>query len=322
MGRGVTGSSTSSVTCSETRCPARGSRRAVRSRPYAVRSHPEESVTPGEWTDARRRTRHGADGGRPGRHGDDEECPPRARAELAAVEAALDRMRSRAEETGEPLLDRPGSSALRTLRALAAEGREVFDAAVPDLLVGHRTPHSSSDAPCNFLPLVQVALAACAHRSLGWVPAVRTGYLPHALVTGFVARGPLVVERQALAHLRLASQTGAALPATLAAAARTGSRRCGPPRGRPAAVSAPRRATGEGQGVVQMTNALTLADPVAPGLYLPLQYQVESMAKDRETVKRTEVLYPPPPVATSPGGHVAVTVISCPAVTYDSGPLT
>ncbi|MFE3581803.1 hypothetical protein [Streptomyces vinaceus] len=116
------------------------------------------------------------------------------------------------------------------------------------------------------------------------MPAVRPDYLPHALVTGFATRGPrpeargprvagfgrdrrpaaaaalaagpLVVERPALANLRLASQAGAA------------------------------------------------------------------MAKDRETVKRTEVLYPPPPVATSPGGHVAVTVISCPAVTYDSGPLT
>ncbi|MGW2997302.1 hypothetical protein ACWDA9_38375 [Streptomyces sp. NPDC001193] len=60
--------------------------------------------------------------------------------------------------------------------------------------------------------------------------------------------------------------------------------------GRPAPAFALRHATGDGQGVVQMTNALTFAESVAVGLYLPLQYQVESMANDRETVKRTEVL--------------------------------
>lgn len=34
-----------------------------------------------------------------------------------------------------------------------------------------------------------------------------------------------------------------------------------------------------------MTHALTCADEVALGLYLPLQYHVEPMAKDRETAR-------------------------------------
>ncbi|MCL3999076.1 immunity 49 family protein [Streptomyces lavenduligriseus] len=124
--------------------------------------------------------------------GDDEEYPPSAQAKLTAVDAALDRIRIRAETGGEPLLDRPDSAALRTLRALAAEDRQAFDAALADLLVGHAALHGPTASPSSLLPLVPIALAALAYRTLGWAPVVHTGYLPHALVTGFETRGPRV----------------------------------------------------------------------------------------------------------------------------------
>ncbi|GGU02017.1 immunity 49 family protein [Streptomyces lateritius] len=185
---------------------------------------PEESVTPGEWIDAlclsvlrdkakwhgeafhfaRQKFGEQAKGTPVGElatglmavvlddTGNDEEYPPSAQAKLSAVDAALDRIRIRAEETGEPLLDRPDSAALRTLRALAAEDRDAFDAALADLLVRHTTLHGPSASPSSLLPLVPIALAALAYRTLGWTPAIHTDYLPHALITGFETRGPRV----------------------------------------------------------------------------------------------------------------------------------
>ncbi len=185
---------------------------------------PEESVTPGEWIDAlcltvlrdkakwhgeafhfaREKFAEQAQGTPVGElatglmavvlddTGDDEEYPPSAQAKLAAVDAALDRIRTRAQETGEPLLDRPYSAALLTLRALTAEDREAFDAALADLLARHTTLHGPAASPSSLLPLVPIALAALAYRTLGWAPAVHTDYLPHALVTGFETRGPRV----------------------------------------------------------------------------------------------------------------------------------
>ncbi|WP_238442000.1 immunity 49 family protein [Streptomyces pratensis] len=185
---------------------------------------PEESVTPGGWTDALclsvlrdKAERHGeafhfarlkfaarAQGTPAGElatglmavvlddTGDDEEYPPSAQARLAAIDAATDRIRARAAETGKPLLDQPDSMALHTLRALAAGDREAFEAALTDLLVRHTTLHGPAASPSTLLPLVPMALAALAYRTLGWEPAVRTDYLPHALVTGFESRGPRV----------------------------------------------------------------------------------------------------------------------------------
>lgn len=124
--------------------------------------------------------------------GDDEEYPPSAQAKLAAIDAAWDRIRTRAQETGEPLLDRPDSAALHPLRALVAEDRAVFDAGLADLLVRHTTLHGPAASPSTLLPLVPIALAALAYRTLGWTPAVHTEYLPHALITGFETRGPRV----------------------------------------------------------------------------------------------------------------------------------
>ncbi|WP_432054218.1 immunity 49 family protein [Streptomyces sp. bgisy022] len=124
--------------------------------------------------------------------GDDEDHPPSAQARLTAVDAALDRIRIRSEETGKPLLDRPESVALRALRALAAEDRKPFDAALTDVLAGHAAQHGPASSPSSLLPLVPLALAALAHRTLGWAPAVHTDYLSHALVTGFETPGPRV----------------------------------------------------------------------------------------------------------------------------------
>ncbi|WP_408058139.1 immunity 49 family protein [Streptomyces clavifer] len=122
----------------------------------------------------------------------DGEYPPSAQAKLAALDAALDRVRTRATETGEPLLDRPDGLALQTLRALAAGDREGFDAALAEVLVRHSALHGQAASPSSLLPLVPLALAAIAYRTLGWAPAVHTDYLPHALVTGFETRGPRV----------------------------------------------------------------------------------------------------------------------------------
>ncbi|MFD3698038.1 Imm49 family immunity protein [Streptomyces sp. NPDC058646] len=184
----------------------------------------EESVTPGEWIDAfcltllrdkaqwhgeafrfaRQKFAEEAQGTPAGElitgfmaqclddTGNDAEYPPSARAKVAAIDAALARVRSRAEETGETLLDRPDSVALRTLRALAAEDRGAFDTGLAALLRAHATAHVRSTSPAGLLPLVPLGLASVAYRTLSWMPAVHSDYLPHALITGFEARGPRV----------------------------------------------------------------------------------------------------------------------------------
>ncbi|MFB7864680.1 immunity 49 family protein [Streptomyces sp. NPDC056069] len=185
---------------------------------------PEESVTPGEWIDAlclsvlRDKAKWHGEAFHFAREkfaeqarstpagelatglmavvlddtGDDEEYPPSAQARLAAVDSALHRLRTRAAETGEPLLDRADGAALYAVRALAAEDRGAFDAALADLLVRHSTLHGLSATPSSLLPLVPIALAALAYRTRGWAPAVRTDYLPQMLVTGVETRGPRV----------------------------------------------------------------------------------------------------------------------------------
>lgn len=124
--------------------------------------------------------------------GDDEEYPPSAQARLAAVDAALDRIRTRAAETGKPLLERPDSVALGALRALAVEDQQAFDTALAGLLTRHAALQGPAASPSTLLPLVPLALAALAYRTRGWAPTVRTDYLPHALITGFETRGPRV----------------------------------------------------------------------------------------------------------------------------------
>ncbi|MFF4953299.1 Imm49 family immunity protein [Streptomyces chattanoogensis] len=123
---------------------------------------------------------------------DDAEYPPSAQARIGAIDAALARTRGRAEETGESVLGRSHTVALKTLRALAAGDREAFDAGLTDLLVPLSERRSSGAGPSSLLPLLPIALAALAYRGAGWAPAVDTDYLPRALVTGFETAGPRV----------------------------------------------------------------------------------------------------------------------------------
>ncbi|MFJ3793352.1 Imm49 family immunity protein [Kitasatospora sp. NPDC090091] len=97
-------------------------------------------------------------------------------------EAGLPASASASASADEP---QPG---LRALRALTDQDREAFDAALLALL--REGPHGTR--PAGLLPLVPIALAALAHRTHGWAPAVETDYLPHALVTGFETPGPRV----------------------------------------------------------------------------------------------------------------------------------
>ncbi|MGY4987532.1 Imm49 family immunity protein [Streptomyces nigrescens] len=123
---------------------------------------------------------------------DDAEYPPSAEAKLGAIDAALARIRVRAEETGESLLGQSHTVGLQTLRALAAGDREAFDTGLTDLLLPLSEQRGPGAGPCSLLPLLPIALAALAYRGPGWAPAVDTDYLPRALVTGFETPGPRV----------------------------------------------------------------------------------------------------------------------------------
>ncbi|MEU8782565.1 Imm49 family immunity protein [Streptomyces sp. NPDC048637] len=120
------------------------------------------------------------------------EYPASAEAKLGAIDAALARIRVRAEETGESLLGQSHTVALQTLRALAAGDREAFDTGLTDLLVSLSEQRGPGAGPRSLLPLLPIALAALAYRGPGWAPAVDTDYLPRALVTGFETSGPRV----------------------------------------------------------------------------------------------------------------------------------
>ncbi|MFE4018687.1 Imm49 family immunity protein [Streptomyces sp. NPDC059101] len=123
---------------------------------------------------------------------DDANYPPSAQEKLAAIDAAVARNRSRGEESGEHLLDHPHTVGLRTLRALAADDREAFDSGLSALLLPHSALPGPGARPRSLLPLLPIALAALAYRTLGWAPALHTDYLPRALVTGFETPGPRV----------------------------------------------------------------------------------------------------------------------------------
>ncbi len=126
--------------------------------------------------------------------GDDEaDFPPSGEQRLAAIDAALGRVRVLAGELGASLVDHPHSIALRALRALTAEDPETFRTELVDLLLSHST-RSHRTRPRTLLPLLPLALAALAYRRYGRPPLIDTGYLPRALVTGFETRGPRVQE--------------------------------------------------------------------------------------------------------------------------------
>ncbi|MEV8021835.1 Imm49 family immunity protein [Streptomyces sp. NPDC086554] len=136
---------------------------------------------------------------------DEETSYPPTRAEkLAALDAALARVRPDEASRG-----RSRRGALRGLRALAAGDQDAFAVELADLLTAHCTAVASSNTPAHLLPLVPLALAALAYRREGWQVPVESGYLPHALVTGWETAGPRVGaygrDRRADAVAQLAS---------------------------------------------------------------------------------------------------------------------
>ncbi|MEU5102015.1 Imm49 family immunity protein [Streptomyces sp. NPDC021354] len=121
---------------------------------------------------------------------DDADYPPSREQKLAALDAALARIRTLDAEGG--LLDRPQSIGLHALRALTTGDRDSFRTALANLLLPHSAIPGPGARPCTLLPLLPLALAALAYRREGWQPPLDTGYLPRALVTGFETAGPRV----------------------------------------------------------------------------------------------------------------------------------
>ncbi|WP_204073592.1 immunity 49 family protein [Planotetraspora phitsanulokensis] len=124
--------------------------------------------------------------------GDTAEHPPPSGQKLAALDAALARIRALDDEIGEGLLDHPQSTALHALRAMTTGDLEAFRTDLETLLIRHSALAGSAATPESLLPLLPLALTALAYRREGWQPPIDTGYLPRALVTGFETTGPRV----------------------------------------------------------------------------------------------------------------------------------
>ncbi|MGY0059036.1 immunity 49 family protein [Streptomyces sp. LZ34] len=125
---------------------------------------------------------------------DDADYPPSREQKLAAIDAALARIRTLDAAPGEGgLLDQPQSVALRALRALTTGDQDSFRTALAKLLLPYSALPGPGARPRTLLPLLPLALAALAYRREGWQPSIDTGYLPRALVTGFATSGPRVV---------------------------------------------------------------------------------------------------------------------------------
>lgn len=138
---------------------------------------------------------------------DDASYPPSREEKLAAIDAAVARVRSldaesaqraestrRAEsaESAESLVDHPYSIGLHALRALTVGDREEFGRAVVRLLLPLTDIPGPGARPSSLLPLLPLALTALAYRREGWPSPVDTGYLPRALITGFETAPPRV----------------------------------------------------------------------------------------------------------------------------------
>ncbi|MGW7088333.1 Imm49 family immunity protein [Streptomyces sp. NPDC054871] len=123
---------------------------------------------------------------------DDARYPPSREEKLAAIDAALARIQDLDRELDAGLPDKPESTALRGLRALAAGDQEAFAGALITLLTDHSRVAARSNSTEALLPLLPLTLAALAHRREGWQVPVETDYLPRALVTGFEEAGPRV----------------------------------------------------------------------------------------------------------------------------------
>ncbi|MDH6628421.1 hypothetical protein M2271_006254 [Streptomyces sp. LBL] len=123
---------------------------------------------------------------------DDVNYPPSPQEKLTAIDAALARIRALEAETGEDLAGHPHGLALHALRALAAADREAFGSAVVRMLLPLADIPGPGARPAGLLPLLPLALTALAYRREGWPSPVDSGYLPHALVTGFETAPPRV----------------------------------------------------------------------------------------------------------------------------------
>ncbi|MFE0046651.1 immunity 49 family protein [Streptomyces albireticuli] len=112
---------------------------------------------------------------------------PRTRAEAAG---RIDVLLSELAADGNRNLGRVAG--LTAVHALLTGDENAFGDALARLLTAHRAVVGASAAPRNLLPLDAIALAALAFRREGWPPAVESGYLPAALVTGVRTEGPRV----------------------------------------------------------------------------------------------------------------------------------
>ncbi|MBB4792055.1 immunity 49 family protein [Streptomyces nodosus] len=122
---------------------------------------------------------------------DDAGYPPSREEKLAALDAALTRIRYRDDGTAAVLHD-PRTVALQALRALTTGDEKAFRTAVVKLLLPYAALNGPGAEPRTLLPLLPLALAALGHRREGWQQPVATDYFPRALVTGFESAGPRV----------------------------------------------------------------------------------------------------------------------------------
>ncbi|MFE4492441.1 immunity 49 family protein [Streptomyces niveus] len=74
------------------------------------------------------------------------------------------------------------------LRVLLDDDQHAFEQALVRRLTEHRESAGSDPAPGTLLPLGALALVALAVHVHGWEPAVRSGYLPHSLLSSWAMR--------------------------------------------------------------------------------------------------------------------------------------
>ncbi|MET7647541.1 Imm49 family immunity protein [Streptomyces sp. NPDC005426] len=95
--------------------------------------------------------------------------PPSEEDKLAALDAALARVRAFGDERGLDVSQRGDTIALHALRALTSGDRKGFGAALTRLLLQRKEFAAISTAPRYLLPLLPLALAALAYSREGWV---------------------------------------------------------------------------------------------------------------------------------------------------------
>ncbi|MFF0964541.1 immunity 49 family protein [Streptomyces sp. NPDC003703] len=125
--------------------------------------------------------------------GEEDGHPPSGEEQVAALDAAIGRVRAGAGGGGAAGPDdRAETVGLLALRALAAGDREAFGDALVRLLRPVAEAAGPDAAPRTLLPLLPLALASLAHRHEGRPPEIESDYLPYGPVTGFEREGPRV----------------------------------------------------------------------------------------------------------------------------------